>query len=82
LDKKTKTTPLLPNEVALKVYLNERLATILREEENRLFQRAKVKHLLEGDDNTNTSYLVANGKHRKQRIYSLEDDNGVRIEEE
>jgi nickel-dependent lactate racemase len=41
-----------------------------------------VKHLLEGDDNTNTSYLVANGKHRKQRIYSLEDDNGVRIEEE
>jgi hypothetical protein len=53
------------------------LAGILREEDIRLFQRAKVKHLLEGDDNTKYFQLVANGKHSKQRIYSLEDDNGT-----
>lgn len=45
--------------------------------------RAKVKHILEGDDNTKYFQLVENGnKHRKQRIYSLKDDNGVCIEEE
>jgi hypothetical protein len=41
-----------------------------------------VKHLLEGDDNTKYFQLAANGKYRKQRIYNLEDDNGVHIEEE
>jgi hypothetical protein len=41
-----------------------------------------VKHLLVEDDNTKYFQLVAIGKHQKQRIYSLEDDNGVRIEEE
>lgn len=41
-----------------------------------------MKHLLEGDDNTKYFHLVANGKHQKQRIYSLKDDNGVCIEEE
>jgi hypothetical protein len=32
---------------------------------------------LEGDANTRFFHLVANGKHRKQLIYRLEDDNGV-----
>jgi hypothetical protein len=32
---------------------------------------------LEGDANTRFFHLVANGKHRKQHIYRLEDDNGV-----
>jgi hypothetical protein len=34
---------------------------------------------LEGDANTRFFHLVANGKHRKQFIYRLEDDNGVAI---
>jgi mannosylglycoprotein endo-beta-mannosidase len=32
---------------------------------------------LEGDANTRFFHLVANGKHRKQQIYRLEDENGV-----
>ena len=39
--------------------------------------RAKVKTLLEGGDNTKFFHLVANGKHRKQYIYKLENDQGV-----
>jgi hypothetical protein len=49
----------------------------LREEELKWYERAKVKTLLEGDANTRFFHLVANGKHRKQHIYRLEDDNGV-----
>jgi uncharacterized protein (DUF608 family) len=62
-----------------KAFANDRLASILREEEVRLFQRAKVKHLLEGDDNTKYFHLVANGKHRRQWIFSLEDEDGACI---
>ena len=36
-----------------------------------------MKTLLEGDDNTRFFHLVANGKHRKQHIYKLENDQGV-----
>jgi hypothetical protein len=32
---------------------------------------------LEGDANTRFFHLVANGKHRKQRIFKLENDQGV-----
>jgi hypothetical protein len=81
LDKKAETSQLSPNELTLKIYIDERLATILREEEIRFFQRAKVKHLLEGDNNTKYFQSVANSKHQKQRIYSLEDNDGTRIEE-
>jgi hypothetical protein len=49
----------------------------LREEELKWYERAKVKTLLEGDANTRFFHLVANGKHRKQHIYRLEDDQGV-----
>jgi hypothetical protein len=48
LDKKTVTSRLSPNELELKIYMDERLTTILREEEICLFQRAKVKYLLKG----------------------------------
>ena len=36
-----------------------------------------MKTLLEGDNNTRFFHLVANGKHRKQYIYKLENDQGV-----
>jgi hypothetical protein len=63
----------------LKHYLKERLVSLLREEEIKWYERAKVKTLLEGDANTRFFHLVANGKHRKQPIYRLEDDNGVAV---
>jgi hypothetical protein len=73
LDKKVEKTMLTPNEIALKHYLNERLAHMLREEEIKWYQRSKAKELLEGDNNTKYFHLIANGKFRKSQIYKLED---------
>ena len=36
-----------------------------------------MKTLLQGDDNTRFFHLVANGKHRKQHIFILEQEDGV-----
>jgi len=69
LDKKAEHTLLNDSERDLKQVLNERLAELLREEELKWYQRAKVKHLLEGDANTKYYHLLANGRHRKTRIF-------------
>jgi hypothetical protein len=69
LDKKAEHTWLNDSERDLKHVLNERLAELLREEELKWYQRAKVKHLLEGDANTKYYHLLANGRHRKTRIF-------------
>jgi hypothetical protein len=53
LDKKAEHTLLNDSERDLKHIFNERLAKLLREEELKWYQRAKVKHLLKGDANTN-----------------------------
>jgi hypothetical protein len=77
LDKKAENDRLTDHEINLKHYLKERLVSLLREEELKWYERAKVKTLLEGDANTRFFHLVANDKHRKQHIYRLEDDHGV-----
>jgi hypothetical protein len=77
LDKKAEIDRQSDHEINLKHYLKERLVSLLRQEEIKWYQRAKVKTLLEGDANTRFFHLVANDKHRKQLIYRLEDDNGV-----
>jgi len=77
LDKKAETTILTDNEINLKYYLKERLISLLREEEINWYERAKVKSLLQGGDNTRFFHLVANGKHRKQHIFILEQEDGV-----
>ena len=79
LDKKAETNFLSDQEVNFKHYLKERLVLLLREEELKWYERSKAKTFLEGDDNTRFFYLVANGKHRKQHIYKLENDQGVVI---
>jgi hypothetical protein len=56
---------LTDQEINLKHYLKERLVSLLRGEELKWYERAKVKTLLEGDANTRFFHLVANGKHRK-----------------
>jgi hypothetical protein len=53
------------------------LVQLLREEEIKFYARAKTKDLLEGDDNTQYFHLVASGKHRKQRIFKLDQKDGV-----
>jgi len=69
LDKKAETSMLSEMEFNLKRVLNDRLAQLLREEELKWYQRAKVKDLLEGDANTKYYHLLANGRHRKTRIF-------------
>jgi hypothetical protein len=57
--------------------LNERFIKLHWEEELKWYQRAKVKHLLEGDVNTKYYHLLANGRQRKTHIFSLEDRNNI-----
>ena len=52
------------------------LIKLLREEELRFYQRAKATDVLLGDNNTRYFQMIANGKHRKKRIFSLEHDGG------
>jgi mannosylglycoprotein endo-beta-mannosidase len=68
---------LTDQEINVKHYLKECLVSLLRDEELKWYERAKVKTLLEGDANTRFFHLVANGKHRQQHIYRLEDDQGA-----
>jgi hypothetical protein len=77
LDKKAESCPLESDEWDYKQYLNNRLAELLREEEIKWYQRAKVKELLEGGSNTKYFQLIANGKHRKTRIFQLQHDERV-----
>ena len=82
LDKKAEASPLSDNEINMKHYLKERLVILLREEEMKWYERAKVNTLLQGDDNTQFFQLVANGKHRKQHIYQLEREDGIIVGDE
>ena len=77
LDKKAENLLLNETKLNLKHVLSERLAELLREEEVKWYQRAKVKHLLEGDANTKYFHLLANGRHRKTRIFQLEDGDTI-----
>jgi hypothetical protein len=42
---------------------------MLREEELKWYQRSKAKHLVEGYSNTMYFHILANGGHRKSRIF-------------
>jgi hypothetical protein len=53
----------------------DQLTKLLREEEIKYYQRAKVKDVLLGDNNTRYFQMVANGKHRKKN--SLDHENGI-----
>jgi hypothetical protein len=56
---------------------DECLAKLRRAEETKWAQRAKVKHVQEGGNNTKYFHLIANGKHRKKKIFQLEHDEGT-----
>ena len=49
----------------------------MREEEIKWYQRSKAQFILEGDSNTRYFHMVANGRHRKNYIHSLNQDEGV-----
>ena len=52
------------------------LIKLLWEEELRFYQRAKATDVLLGDNNTRYFQMIANGKHRKKHIFSLEHEGG------
>uniref|UniRef100_A0A453BYI5 Uncharacterized protein n=1 Tax=Aegilops tauschii subsp. strangulata TaxID=200361 RepID=A0A453BYI5_AEGTS len=41
--------------------------------------RAKVWKIVQGGDNTQFFHMIANGKHRKKKIFQLEQDEGTII---
>lgn len=82
LDHKAKTTPLDEDELRSMRHANEKLATLRRNEESKWAQRAKVKHIHEGGDNTKYFHLIANGKHRRKKNSRLQQDEGTIISQE
>ena len=77
LDIKAETMVLLPTELHIKHEAEMRLKDLLREEELKWALRAKVRKVVQGDANTQFFHMIANGKHRKKRIFQLEQDEGT-----
>jgi hypothetical protein len=77
LDCKAEIVPLDEEERQSMRKARDNLAKLLRDEESKWAQRAKVKHVQEGGDNTKYFHLVANGKHRRKRIFQLEQEEGT-----
>jgi hypothetical protein len=53
------------------------IAKIIRDDESKWEQRAKVKHIQEGGNNTKYFHLIANGKHRRKNFFQLEQEEGT-----
>ena len=50
---------------------------ILRDEELKWYQRSNAQFILEGDSNTRYFHSLANSRHRKKLIHSLDQDEGM-----
>ena len=81
LDIKAETSPLSTAEREAKKNADDFIARLRRDEEAKWAQRAKVKHVQQGEDNTRYFHLIANGKHRKKGIFQLEQDEGTIVGE-
>ena len=77
LDIKAESAILLPPELQVKNEAEKRLKELLHKEELKWALRAKVRKVVQGDANTQFFHLIANGKHRKKRIFQLEQDEGT-----
>ena len=77
LDIKAESMALSDAERNMLKKANDSICKLRREEEIKWAQRAKVKHVQEGGNNTKYFHLIANGKHRKKRIFQLEQDEGT-----
>ena len=82
LDVKAESTILQSAELHAKEDAEMRLKELLREEELKWALRAKVRKVVQGDANTQFFHMIANGKHRKKRIFQLEQDEGTIIGQE
>jgi hypothetical protein len=70
LDLKADSIPLDDNERAKLRKTNADLTKLRRDEESKWTQRAKVKHIQEGGNNTKYFHLIANGKHRRKKYFN------------
>lgn len=61
---------------------NDKIANLMRDEDTKLAQRAKVKHIQEVGDNTKYFHLIVEGKHRWKTIFWLEQDEGTIVGQE
>jgi hypothetical protein len=82
LDIKAESSPLGDAERVALRNANDCLCKLRREEEAKWAQRAKVKHVQEGGNNMKYFHLIANGKHRRKKIYQLEQKEGTIVGEE
>ena len=74
LDKIEEVRPLSDVEIEQKSNLNEQIVHLLREEEIKWYQCCKADSLVQGDDNTKYFQMLANGRHRKKRIFALDQE--------
>ena len=77
LNLKAESILLDADERASKMEAEQKLRELLREEEMKWALRAKVRQVVQGDDNTQFFHMIANGKHRKKKIFQLEQDEGT-----
>jgi hypothetical protein len=82
LDIKAETVPLNTFEREELKVANDKISKLRRDEEIKWAQRAKVKHVQEGGNNTKYYHLIANGKHRRKKIFQLEQNEGTIIGQE
>jgi hypothetical protein len=82
LDIKAETCPLSTVERDKLRLANDNLNKLRRTEETKWAQRAKVKYVQEGGNNTKYFHLIANGKHRKKKIFQLEQEEGTIVGDE
>jgi hypothetical protein len=68
---------LSPQEIELKSQSNAQTAGLFHEEELKWYQRSKAQFILEGDSNTRYFHGIVNGRHKKKRIQSLVQDEGL-----
>ena len=69
LEVKAETSILDSSELETKIEAEMRLKQLLREVELKWALRAKVRKIVQGEDNTQFFHLIANWKHRKKRIF-------------
>jgi hypothetical protein len=82
LDTRAEVAPLSDIDRVTLREANDNLAKLRRDEESKWAQRAKVKHVQEGGNNTKYFHLIANGKHRRKKIFQLEQYEGTIVGEE
>jgi hypothetical protein len=82
LDIKAESFPLSDMEKSALRDAHEQVNNLRRDEETKCAQRAKVKHVQEGGNNTKYFHLIVNGKHGKKKIFQLEQDEGTIVGDE